>query len=398
MLMVVPANIRKLAVVSGGPMLPGRFHGHDVMVSQPSRQPASSPPARWTPLRWQTSSRSAARAAAPAPVTANTMNSLTEVLGMACRARTIPAAYTGARRSARQARRRCRPGPTQEDQAARHHDARGLRERHHGRHDHALNTVLYLTSSRRATELPAPLFDEICAARRTSRSFQPGQALATDLNEAGGIPVVMHELAKKNLIHLDALTITGTVGDRIKNAEVLDRTVIHSVDDPVPAGEGDANFWWQPRTGLRRRQGIGRRTGHADLHGQGEVLQPGDGGLRRHHGRRHPHGDVVVIRHEGPKGGPGMQEMLNPTAVITGRGLKVGLITDGRFSGANRRLCRPHSPEAMEGGPIALTLRTATRSRSTSQTCSLLARRVSVTCIARQAQGELEETGTEDRR
>ena len=177
----------------------------------------------------------------------------------------------------------------------------------------------------------------------------------TDLNEAGGIPAVMHELSKKGLIHLDALTITGTVGDRIKNAEVLDRTVIHSVDDPYRKEGGIAILKGNlaPDYAVVKASAVAADmltyTGKAKCYNS--ETEACDAIMA---GEIHD-GDVVVIRYEGPKGGPGMQEMLNPTAVITGRGLKVGLITDGRFSGASQGACVGHiSPEAMEGGPIAL--------------------------------------------
>ena len=295
-------------VVSGGPMLPGRFHGHDVSVSQAFEAAGKFAAGQMDAAEMaDLESKCCPGCGSCAGLfTANTMNSLTEVLGMGLPGNgTIPAAYTGARRLLAK-----RAGAAVLDLIEKDIKPRDIMTRE--AFENAItvdmgiggssNTVLHLTAiaHEAGIELPAPLFDEI--SRRTpyiTKLSPAGKHHMTDLNEAGGIPAVMHELSKKNLIHLDALTITGTVGDRIKNAEVLDRTVIHSVDDPYR--------------------------------------------------------NVVVIRYEGPKGGPGMQEMLNPTAVITGRGLKVGLITDGRFSGASQGACVGHiSPEAMEGGPIAL--------------------------------------------
>lgn len=290
------------------------------------------------------------------------MNSLTEVLGMGLPGNgTIPAAYTGARRLLAK-----RAGEAVMKLIEKDIRPRDIMTRE--AFENAItvdmgiggssNTVLHLTAiaHEAGIELPAPLFDEI--SRRTpyiTKLSPAGKHHMTDLNEAGGIPAVMHELAKKNLIHLDALTITGTVGDRIKNAEVLDRTVIHSVDDPYRKEGGIAILKGNlaPDYAVVKASAVApdmlTYTGKAKCYNSEteacDAIMAGD---------IHD-GDVVVIRYEGPKGGPGMQEMLNPTAVITGRGLKVGLITDGRFSGASQGACVGHiSPEAMEGGPIAL--------------------------------------------
>ena len=151
------------------------------------------------------------------------------------------------------------------------------------------------------------------------------------------------------------LTVTGTVGDRIKNAEVLDRNVIHSVDDPYRKEGGIAIL----KGNLAPDYAVVKASAVADdmltYEGKAKCYNSETEACDAIMAGDIHDGDVVVIRYEGPKGGPGMQEMLNPTAVITGRGLKVGLITDGRFSGASQGACVGHiSPEAMEGGPIAL--------------------------------------------
>ena len=177
----------------------------------------------------------------------------------------------------------------------------------------------------------------------------------TDLNEAGGIPAVMHELSKKGLIHEDALTVTGTVADRIKNAEVLDRNVIHSVEEPYRKEGGIAIL----QGNLAPDYAVVKASAVAEdmlvYEGTAKCYNSEESACKAIMEGEIKDGNVVVIRYEGPKGGPGMQEMLNPTAVITGMGLKVGLITDGRFSGASQGACIGHiSPEAMAGGPIAL--------------------------------------------
>ena len=315
-------------VVSGGPMLPGRFHGHDVSVSQAFEAAGKFAAGQMDAAEMaDLESKCCPGCGSCAGLfTANTMNSLTEVLGMGLPGNgTIPAAYTGARRLLAK-----RAGAAVLDLIKKDIKPRDIMTRE--AFENAItvdmgiggssNTVLHLT------------------------------AIA---HEAGGIPAVMHELSKKNLIHLDALTITGTVGDRIKNAEVLDRTVIHSVDDPYRKEGGIAILKGNlaPDYAVVKASAVApdmlTYTGKAKCYNSEteacDAIMAGD---------IHD-GDVVVIRYEGPKGGPGMQEMLNPTAVITGRGLKVGLITDGRFSGASQGACVGHiSPEAMEGGPIAL--------------------------------------------
>ncbi len=345
-------------------MLPGRFHGHDVSVSQ-AFEAAGKFAAGQMDIAEMTDLESKCCpgcGSCAGLFTANTMNSLTEVLGMGLPGNgTIPAAYTGARRLLAK-----RAGAALMDLIKKDIKPRDIMTRE--AFENAItvdmgiggssNTVLHLTAiaHEAGIELPAPLFDEI--SRRTpyiTKLSPAGKHHMTDLNEAGGIPAVMHELSKKGLIHLDALTITGTVGDRIKNAEVLNRTVIHSVDDPYRKEGGIAILKGNlaPDYAVVKASAVAADmltyTGKAKCYNS--ETEACDAIMA---GEIHD-GDVVVIRYEGPKGGPGMQEMLNPTAVITGRGLKVGLITDGRFSGASQGACVGHiSPEAMEGGPIAL--------------------------------------------
>lgn len=274
---------------------------------------------------------------------------------------TIPAAYNGARRLLAK-----RAGAVIMDLVRNHVCPRDILTRE--AFENAItvdmgiggssNTVLHLTAiaHEAGLELPAPLFDEI--SRRTpyiTKLSPGGHHHMVDLDEAGGISAVMHELSQKDLIHLDAMTVTGPMGDRIRDAEVLDREVIHSVDHPYRKEGGIAILKGNlaPDCAVVKASAVAEDMliyeGKAKCYDSEteacDAIMAGD---------IHD-GDVVVIRYEGPKGGPGMQEMLNPTAVITGRGLKVGLITDGRFSGASQGACVGHvSPEAMEGGPIGL--------------------------------------------
>lgn len=176
-----------------------------------------------------------------------------------------------------------------------------------------------------------------------------------DLDEAGGICAVMKEVSKLGLIHTDAQTITGTVGDRIKDAKILNHEVIHSVEDAYMHKGGIAVLKGNlaPLGSVIKESAV-----EPDLlvyKGTAKCYDSEEAAIAAIIGGEIKEGHVVVIRYEGPKGGPGMREMLNPTAVITGMGLKVALLTDGRFSGASRGACIGHiSPEAMEGGPLAL--------------------------------------------
>ena len=179
-----------------------------------------------------------------------------------------------------------------------------------------------------------------------------------DLYVAGGVPAVMKELSKKNLINLDLMTATGkTVGENIANANVLDRDVIRSVDEPYSKTGGIAVL----RGSIAPDGAVVKRAAVAEqmlVHrGPARVFDSEEDSIKAIYGGKINKGDVVVIRYEGPKGGPGMREMLSPTSAIVGMGLNeyVALITDGRFSGATRGAAIGHvSPEAMEGGPIAL--------------------------------------------
>ena len=179
-----------------------------------------------------------------------------------------------------------------------------------------------------------------------------------DLNEAGGVYAVMNELSKKGLLNLDCMTVTGkTVGENIKNSVNMDPETIRPIDDPFMAEGGIAVLKGNiaPDTGIVKRSAV---VPEMMVHeGPARVFDCEEDAIEAILGGKINAGDVVVIRYEGPKGGPGMREMLNPTSAIAGMGLgsSVALITDGRFSGASRGASIGHvSPEAAVGGPIAL--------------------------------------------
>ncbi|MCI6483625.1 MAG: dihydroxy-acid dehydratase, partial [Selenomonadaceae bacterium] len=220
------------------------------------------------------------------------------------------------------------------------------------------NTVLHLTAiaHEAGIELPAAKFDEI--SRRTpyiAKLSPAGAHHMIDLNEAGGINAVMKELSKKGVIHTDAMTVVGTVEEKIANARTLRPDVIRTVEDPYRKEGGLAILSGNlcPENAVVKASAVAEDM--LVYSGKAKCFSSEESAVNAIMEGQIVEGDVVVIRYEGPKGGPGMQEMLNPTAVISGRGLKVGLITDGRFSGASRGACIGHvSPEAMAGGPIAL--------------------------------------------
>ncbi|NTV90123.1 MAG: dihydroxy-acid dehydratase [Clostridiales bacterium] len=178
-----------------------------------------------------------------------------------------------------------------------------------------------------------------------------------DLYMAGGVQAAMKELASRNLLHLDLITATGkTVGENISKAQVTDNTVIRSIDNPYSVTGGIAVLKGNiaPEGAVVKRSAV---AAEMLVHkGPARVFDSEDDAIKAIYEGKIVKGDVVIIRYEGPKGGPGMREMLSPTSAIAGMGLDkdVALITDGRFSGASRGASIGHvSPEAMDGGPIA---------------------------------------------
>lgn len=221
------------------------------------------------------------------------------------------------------------------------------------------NTVLHLTAIAKEAGLTLPLkvFDEIGRKVPHLSSMIPsGPNALEDLDAAGGVPAVMNELS--DFIHLDLPTVSGqTVRENIKDARVLDRDVIRPLTDPVHKEGGIAIL-----TGnLAPKGAVVKTAGVSPLmlkhSGPAKVFDSENEAVIAIRNQEIKHGDVVVIRYEGPRGGPGMPEMLIPTATIAGMGLSesVALITDGRFSGATRGPCIGHvAPEAFDGGPIAV--------------------------------------------
>ena len=351
-------------VVSGGPMLAGRYEGQDISVSTVFEAAGKFESGQITKeeLHHMENSACPGCGSCSGLFTANTMNCMTEVLGLGLPGNgTVPAAYFGARRMlAKQA------GSVILDMVKKDIKPRDIMTREAFENAIAVdmaiggstNTVLHLPAiaHEAGVELPLSLFDEISKKAAYITKLSPGGTYhMQDLGEAGGISAVMKELTKLNLIHTDAVTVTGTVGERIAGAKITRPEVIHTVENAYMNKGGIAIL-----TGNLAPDGSVVKESAVDpelsvYEGTAKCYDSEEAAIEAIIGGEIKEGHVVVIRYEGPKGGPGMREMLNPTAVITGMGLKVALLTDGRFSGASRGACIGHiSPEAMEGGPIAL--------------------------------------------
>lgn len=351
-------------VVSGGPMLAGRYKGKDISVSTMFEAAGKVESGQITEDEMHKMECVACPGCGSCAglFTANTMNCLTEVLGMGLPGNgTIPAAYFGARRILAK-----KAGAVIMDLVKKDLKPRDIMTLASFENAIAVdmaiggstNTVLHLPAIAHEAGIDLPLdeFDRISRKAAYICKMSPGGTYhMQDLNEAGGICAVMKELTKLGIIHTDALTVTGTVADRIKDAKIERPEVIHSVDNAYMNRGGIAILKGNlaPLGSVIKESAV-----EPDLltyEGTAKCYDSEEEAIAAIIGGEIKEGHVVVIRYEGPKGGPGMREMLNPTAVITGMGLKVALLTDGRFSGASRGACIGHiSPEAMEGGPIAL--------------------------------------------
>ncbi|MEG2304805.1 MAG: dihydroxy-acid dehydratase [Lachnospiraceae bacterium] len=296
--------------------------------------------------------------------TANSMNCLTEVLGMGLQGNgTIPAVYSERIRLAKYAgmqimellERDIKPWDIMTKDAF----LNALTV------DMALgcstNSMLHLPAIAHeiGLDLNLDIANEISKHTPNLCHLAPaGPTYMEDLNEAGGVYAVMKELTKKQLIHVECMTVTGqTVGENIKASEIRDTEVIRTVDNPYSTTGGIAVLKGNlaPDSGIVKRSAV---VPEMMIHeGPARVYDCEEDAVDAIKTKKIVAGDVVVIRYEGPKGGPGMREMLNPTSAIAGMGLgsSVALITDGRFSGASRGASIGHvSPEAAVGGPIAL--------------------------------------------
>jgi dihydroxy-acid dehydratase len=298
--------------------------------------------------------------------TANSMNCLSEAIGLALPGNgTIPAVTSArirlAKHAGMQVMELLKKGIRPRDIVTKKSVANAVTV------DMALgcstNTVLHLPAifAEAGLDLTLDIFDEISRTTPNLCHLSPaGHHHLEDLNMAGGIPAVMSVLRDKGLLQLDALTVTGkTLGKNLEDlgAQVMDSDVIRSVDAPYSIEGGIAILHGNlaPDGCVVKQAAVAQemmqRTGAA------RVFESEEDSVTAILGGKIKAGDVVVIRNEGPKGGPGMREMLTPTSAVAGMGLDkdVALVTDGRFSGGTRGAAIGHiSPEAFEGGPIGL--------------------------------------------
>ena len=353
-------------VISGGPMLAGTYGGEEVSLSKMFEAVGAYKAGMITEDQLEdcTCNCCPGCGSCSGMYTANSMNCLCEAIGIALPGNgTIPAVYAKRLQLAKHA------GMAIMDLVSRGVTARQIINERSIRNaltcDMALgcstNTVLHLLAIAQEAGCPIDLklFNEISARTPNLCHLAPaGPTHMPDLYEAGGIPAVQAELAKKDLLDLDVPTVTGkTLGENIRGAKILNDKAIRSIDNPYSQTGGLQILWGNiaPDGCVVKRSAVAPEM---QVHsGPARVFDSEDTAIAAiYAGDIHP-GDVVVIRYEGPKGGPGMREMLNPTSALAGMKLDttVALITDGRFSGASRGAAIGHvSPEAASGGPIGL--------------------------------------------
>ena len=352
--------------VSGGPMLAGHVHGRKRSLSSMFEAVGEHAAGKMSDEEVVEYENKVCPTCGSCSgmYTANSMNCLTEVLGMGLKGNgTIPAVYSERIRLAKMAgmqimellKKDIRPRDIMTEKAFM--NALTV--------DMALgcstNSMLHLPAiaHEAGVELNVDIANEISARTPNVCHLAPaGPTYMEDLNEAGGVYAVMNELSEKNLLNLDCMTVTGkTVGENIKGCRNLNPEVIRPLDHPYSPTGGLAILKGNlaPDSGVVKRSAV---VPEMMVHeGPARVFDCEEDAIAAILGGKINPGDVVVIRYEGPKGGPGMREMLNPTSAIAGMGLgsSVALITDGRFSGASRGASIGHvSPEAAVGGPIAL--------------------------------------------
>ena len=352
--------------VSGGPMLAGRVKGCKTSLSSMFEAVGSYAAGTMTAEDVQEFESKACPTCGSCSgmYTANSMNCLTEVLGMGLKGNgTIPAVYSERIRLAKHAgmkvmelwEKNIRPRDIMTEKAI----LNALTV------DMALgcstNSMLHLPAIAHeiGMDFDITFANEISAKTPNLCHLAPaGHTYMEDLNEAGGVYAVMNELNKKNLLYPECMTVTGkTVGENIEGCVNKDPDVIRPIENPYSETGGLAVLTGNlaPHGGVVKRSAV---VEEMMVHeGPARVFDCEEDAIAAIKGGKIVAGDVVVIRYEGPKGGPGMREMLNPTSAIAGMGLgsSVALITDGRFSGASRGASIGHvSPEAAVGGPIAL--------------------------------------------
>ena len=352
--------------VSGGPMLAGRVEGQKTSLSSMFEAVGAYNAGRITNEKlYEYECKTCPTCGSCSGMyTANSMNCLTEALGMGLRGNgTIPAVYSArielAKHAGMAVMELVRKNICPRDIMTKETLMNALTV------DMALgcstNSMLHLPAIAHecGVELNLDIANEISAVTPNLCHLAPaGRTYMEDLNEAGGVYAVMNELTKKDLLHTDCMTVTGrTMGENIASCINLDPEVIRPVENPYSETGGIAVLKGNlaPEGSVVKRSAV---LPEMLVHeGPAKVFDSEEEAQAAINGGKIIAGDVVVIRYEGPKGGPGMREMLNPTSAIMGMGLgnSVALITDGRFSGATRGACIGHvTPEAASGGMIGV--------------------------------------------
>ena len=353
-------------MVSGGPMLAGRFRGKAVdlisVFEGVGKVAGGLMDTKELAMLEQCACPGAGSCSGM--FTANSMNCLSEALGIALPGNgTIPAVHAARIRLAKMTgmmiidliKKGLKPRDIMTPDAFRNAIAVDMA------FGGSSNTALHLPAIAHegGIKLPLALFDVMSEKVPHICNMSPaGPHHLEDLNEAGGVYGIMKELTRKNLIRKTCVTASAKkLADLLKAAEVMDREVIRSVDSPYHEKGGLAVLEGSlaPQGSIVKRIGVSEKIWR--FKGKARVFESEEEAGKAIMAGRITAGDAVIIRYEGPKGGPGMREMLTPTSILAGRGLDTAcaLITDGRFSGGTRGLCIGHvSPEAAESGPIAL--------------------------------------------
>ena len=353
-------------VCSGGPMLAGKYKGKDIALSLMFEGPGMVLAGKMTEEELHELEECVCPGCGSCAgmFTANSMNCLTEAVGMGLPGNgTIPAPYAARIRLAKHAGMKIMElvekdiKPRDIMTAKAFENALAV--------DMALgcstNTVLHVPAIALEAGVELNLSDFNRLSERTPHlcSLSPGGPHhLQDLYEAGGVQAVMKELSRKGVIHMDLVTVTvQSVGENIKNADIQRPDVIRSLENPYHEQGGLAILSGNlaPDGSVVKQSAVEPEA--LRFRGPARVFESEEDAISALLKNEIKNGEVVVVRYEGPKGGPGMREMLTATAIVSGqgRGKDIALITDGRFSGATRGAAIGHiSPEAMEGGPIAL--------------------------------------------
>ena len=352
--------------VSGGPMLAGKVEGRKTSLSSMFEAVGAFSAGKIDENKLNEYERKTCPTCGSCSgmYTANSMNCLTEALGMGLKGNgTIPAVYSARLELAKHA------GMAVMDLVRKNICPRDIMTKEALMNaltvDMALgcstNSMLHLPAIAHecGVELNLDIANEMSAKTPNLCHLAPaGRTYMEELDEAGGVYAVMKELSKKNLLNLDCMTVSGkTMGENIENSVNLDYNIIRPIENPFSETGGIAVLKGNlaPEGSVVKRSAVSEKM--LVHEGPAKVFDSEEDAQKAINGGEIVAGDVVVIRYEGPKGGPGMREMLNPTSAIMGMGLgeSVALITDGRFSGATRGACVGHvTPEAASGGVIGV--------------------------------------------